>query len=82
MPPPHPQGPDGVQILGRNDTLLGDGLAVSAPEGLACNELVRESTMLWDPGEGGQKRRGGDPHGREGAAPLRSLGAGFLLDSR
>lgn len=48
-PEPHPQGPDGVQILGRCSVLLGDGLAGCASKGLACDELVREERMSHGP---------------------------------
>ena len=48
-PQPHPQGPDGVQVLGRGNMLLGDGLAGRASKGLTCNELVRKERMSWGP---------------------------------
>lgn len=80
-PWPHPQGPDGVQVLGRSYVLLGDGLAGRASKGLAGNELVREERMSGGPlGGGDQKKRGsGPPHAREDAAQERSLGVDSCL---
>lgn len=46
---PYPQRPDGVQVLGRWNLLLGDGLSGRASKGLACNQLVREEGMLCGP---------------------------------
>lgn len=57
-PQPHPQGPDGVQVLGRCNMLLGDALAGRASEGLACNELGREKDGLWSLGVGGTEEKG------------------------
>lgn len=85
-PQPHPQGPDGVQVLSRSHVLLGDGLAGRASEGLACDELGERTgcpVILWA-WEGTRRKGVADPQtptSWEGSACTRSLAAVFLLDS-